>query len=223
MLGTIISKAQMDKLQNTQDIRRQSRADAIMAELNDMVGLEKVKAGMTELKSMVEFDSWRKRWLGKESSLLGQSFHMRFLGNPGTGKTVVARMIGRLLVELGVLQEKKGEKEAEQPQPTKGGRRKKGSSYGKGNVTKGAKKKSKEPIFEEVSRADLVAEYVGQTAPKVMAAVDRSLGGVLFIDEAYSLVKNKDDSFGNEAVDTLIKEMEDKRDQVVVILAGYQD
>jgi len=166
--------------------------DEIMDELNSLVGLLKVKAGMTELHAMVEFDANRKAILPEAKSLMGQSFHMQFLGNPGTGKTVVARIVGRLLVEMGViigLENSKGEKQV---------------------------------VFEEVSRADLVAQYTGQTAPKVEAVVTSGLGGVLFIDEAYAIVRDAKDNFGQEAVDTLIKEMEDKRDQIVVILAGYE-
>merc|ERR1719454_340924 len=105
---------------------------------------------MQQLKSMVEFDKYRTKWFGKKYSLLGQSFHMQFLGNPGTGKTVVARIVGELLVEMGVIA---------------------------GQADTGGKKKI---IFEEVARADLVAEYKGQTAPKVIDAVGRALGGVLF-------------------------------------------
>merc|ERR1740138_157209 len=164
-----------------------------MDELNGLVGLLKVKAGMTELHAMVEFDANRKALLPEAKSLMGQSFHMQFLGNPGTGKTVVARIVGRLLVEMGVIigaEDSKGEKQV---------------------------------VFEEVSRADLVAEYKGQTAPKVIAAVERAMGGVLFIDEAYALKKTATDTFGQEAVDTLIKEIEDKRDQVIAIFAGYEN
>ncbi|CAJ1452359.1 unnamed protein product [Effrenium voratum] len=131
---------------------------------------------------------WRRKFLGEHWSLLGQSFHMRFLGNPGTGKTVVARIVGKILVELGVVKHEDADEGF---------------------------------VFKEVSRADLVGGYVGHTAPKVQAAVKSAFGGVLFIDEAYSLIQGERDSFGQEAVDTLIKEIEDHRDKVIVILAGY--
>lgn len=162
------------------------KVDKLMDKLNRLVGLTKVKAGMAELRAMVEFDLWRKKLLPDAKSLMGQSFHMQFLGNPGTGKTVVARIVGELLVEMGVI-----------------------------------KKEGDEVVFNEVSRADLVAEYKGQTAPKVIGAVEKAIGGVLFVDEAYSLKKEGKDAFGQEAVDTLIKEIEDKRDQVIAIFAGY--
>jgi SpoVK/Ycf46/Vps4 family AAA+-type ATPase len=169
-----------------------SKVDDLVKELNSLIGLEGVKAGINALRDAVEFDMWRKRFLGDEWSLLGQSFHMRFLGNPGTGKTVVARIVGKILVELEV-------------------------------VKKPKRSKKDELVFKEVSRADLVAGYVGQTAPKVMQAVKSAFGGVLFIDEAYSLVQDEKDSFGREAVDTLIKEIEDNRDKVIVIFAGYSN
>jgi stage V sporulation protein K len=152
---------------------------------------------MREMYTTVQFGQLRKKM--SLEPLKSQSFHMRFLGNPGTGKTVVARIVGKLLVQLGAIEK-----------PSKSPSR---NHYGK--------PKDEEPIFNEVSRADLVAEYVGQTANKTTDWVKRSLGGVFFLDEAYALVQGEKDSFGQEAVDTLIKEMEDKRKQVIVIVAGY--
>lgn len=169
-------------------LRPGSKVDQLMKELDELIGLQSVKAGMAALRDAVEFDMWRKRFLGKKATLLGQSFHMRFLGNPGTGKTVVARIVGQILVQLGVVQN--------------------------GNTDNF--------VFKEVSRPDLIAQYSGQTAPKVIEAVKSAFGGVLFIDEAYSIVLAKDDPFGKEAVDTLIKEIEDHRDKLIVIFAGYQ-
>ena len=110
------------------------------------------------------------------------SRHMIFTGNPGTGKTTMARLIARLFKALGLL------------------------SQGQ---------------LVEVSRSDLVGRYVGHTAPLTRQVIESALGGILFIDEAYSLVRGKDDSFGLEAVDTLVKGMEDYRDDLIVILAGY--
>eukprot|EP00930_Biecheleria_cincta_P092934 TRINITY_DN8302_c0_g1_i1.p1 TRINITY_DN8302_c0_g1~~TRINITY_DN8302_c0_g1_i1.p1 ORF type:complete len:1700 (-),score=330.39 TRINITY_DN8302_c0_g1_i1:56-5155(-) len=175
-----------------------SKVEELVKEMNSLVGLDDVKQGINALRDAVEFDMWRKKFLGEEWSLLGQSFHMRFLGNPGTGKTVVARIVGKILVELGVVKKEK-------------------SSGWNSKSSKDAD----DLIFKEVSRADLVAGYVGQTAPKVQAAVRSAFGGVLFIDEAYALVQGDKDSFGREAVDTLIKEIEDHRDKVIVIFAGY--
>ncbi|CAE7856354.1 spoVK [Symbiodinium microadriaticum] len=145
---------------------------------------------MREFYASVEFAKVRKS--AGLKALKSQSFHMRFLGNPGTGKTVVARIVGKLLIALGAISHP-------------------------GNL------RNREPVFNEVARSDLVAQYVGQTAPKVQKEVEKSLGGVFFLDEAYSLVNGERDQFGHEAVDTLIKEMEDKRANFVVICAGYED
>ena len=108
---------------------------------------------------------------------------MIFTGNPGTGKTTIARLISRYMKAIGAL------------------------SQGQ---------------LVEVTRADLVAQYVGQTAPLTMSVIKSAIGGVLFIDEAYSLYRGKDDSFGLEAIDTLVKAMEDNREDLIVILAGYK-
>ena len=107
---------------------------------------------------------------------------MVFTGNPGTGKTTIARLVSRMMKACGILAQ--------------------------GHLV-------------EVTRADLVAKYVGQTAPQTMDVIKSAIGGVLFIDEAYSLYRGKDDSFGLEAIDTLVKAMEDYRDELIVILAGY--
>ena len=108
---------------------------------------------------------------------------MIFTGNPGTGKTTIARIVSKMMKVAGVLEN--------------------------GQLV-------------EVSRSDLVGKYVGHTAPLTMSVVNSALGGVLFIDEAYSLYRGKDDSFGLEAIDTLVKAMEDHRDDLIVILAGYK-
>jgi hypothetical protein len=158
--------------------------------------------------------------------LSSQSFHMRFLGNPGTGKTVMARVVGRLLVALGAI--KKPDQPVERdygmdhnPYMAPPGEEDM-YGYGYGEEKKKDKKKDGDIVWNEASRMDLVAEYMGQTAIKTMQLIDASMGGVLFIDEAYALVQGDRDTFGQEAVATLIKEMEDRRENVIVICAGYQ-
>ena len=152
--------------------------DEIFEQLNELVGLDKVKKTLHEL---VDYMSLRKK--SDELKLNNVNLHMVFLGNPGTGKTTVARIIVDILYNLGYIKQNK---------------------------------------LIEVTTKDLVAEYVGQTAPKVMSVVERAMGGVLFIDEAYALAsKGNQNSYNAEAIATLIKAMEDYRDNLVVIFAGY--
>ena len=163
------------------ELGSQEDAEQLLEQLNALEGLERVKK---EVHSMIRSTQARRRDLerGLKRSDSPTSLHMAFLGNPGTGKTTVARILGRLYTALGVLP---------------GG------------------------ALVECSRADLVAGYTGQTAGKVKAKVKEAMGGVLFIDEAYSLVNGRDDPFGREAVDTLLQEMENHRAGFMVILAGY--
>jgi len=153
--------------------------EEIKQELHDIVGLSFIKDYILSLEDNFTIQQMRRaKGLRAESP----SMHMIFTGNPGTGKTTVARIVSRYLKAIGVLS---------------GGQ------------------------LIEVTRADLVGQYVGHTAPLTQKAVESALGGVLFIDEAYSLFRGNDDSFGLEAIDTLVKAMEDNRDSMVVILAGY--
>lgn len=152
----------------------------VNAELDKIVGLDMVKNYIRSLQSHIAMQQKRREQGMKTAEV---SKHMIFTGNPGTGKTTIARLISRYMKAIGAL------------------------SQGQ---------------LVEVTRADLVAQYVGQTAPLTMSVIKSAIGGVLFIDEAYSLYRGKDDSFGLEAIDTLVKAMEDNREDLIVILAGYK-
>lgn len=149
-------------------------------ELHSLIGLERVKKEVESLRNLLKVQELRKRQGLNNTSV---SYHCVFTGNPGTGKTTVARIVAGIYRELGILK--------------------------KGHLV-------------ETDRSGLVAEYVGQTAPKTNKIIDSALDGVLFIDEAYSLLGEGSD-YGAEAVATLLKRMEDDRDRLVVILAGYTD
>lgn len=153
--------------------------EEIRVEMDEIVGLKEVKEYILSLEEYYSVQKKRREQGLKASEV---SKHMIFTGNPGTGKTTIARIISRYLKAIGVLS---------------GGQ------------------------LIEVSRADLVGRYVGHTAPLTNQVISSAIGGVLFIDEAYSLYRGKDDSFGLEAIDTLVKGIEDNRDDLIVILAGY--
>lgn len=159
---------------------RNKSINEIFKDLNSLVGLKNVKTMLKDLVSLIQF----KNKAGNNIKIKDTNLHMVFLGNPGTGKTTVARMIAEILYNLDYIEQNK---------------------------------------LIEVSAKDLIGQYVGQTAPKTMSVIERALGGVLFIDEAYSLASKPGNtsSFNDECIATLIQAMENYRDNLVVIFAGY--
>lgn len=153
----------------------------LQKEMNGLIGLDHIKDLLYEIFALLQIASMRS-----EAGLLtsAQVYHMVFKGNPGTGKTTVARIAAKMFQKMGVLS--------------------------KGHLI-------------EVERADLVGEYIGHTAQKTRDLIKKALGGVLFIDEAYSLARGGEKDFGKEAIDTLVKAMEDQKNQFILILAGYSE
>ena len=174
---------EIKRIYNSNYITEDTRTlEDLLEELNNLIGLENVKAKVNDLIIYQKVQKMReKEGLNSTKSTL----HLSFTGNPGTGKTTVARIIGRIYKQLGLLS--------------------------KGH-------------FIEVSRTDLIAGYQGQTALKVKNVIEKAKGGVLFIDEAYSITENEQsDSYGRECLTELTKALEDYRDDLVVIVAGYSE
>lgn len=165
-----------DEILNSEEVLKSA-----ISELNSLIGVGNIKESINSLLNFLEV---RKQRISAKLPIPTQSLHFVFTGNPGTGKTTVARIISKILFGCGYL---------------------------------------KTSNFIEADRSTLVAKYVGQTAIKTDEAIEKAINGILFIDEAYTLVNDTESDFGLEAVDTLLKRMEDLRDKIVIIVAGYPD
>ena len=170
-----------DEKPGEEELPPPEKIEDLLAELDSYIGLGVVKEEVHNLINMVQVYKLRQQ---HDLPTTDMSLHMVFTGNPGTGKTMMARMMARIYRSLGILS--------------------------KGQLV-------------EVDRSGLVAGYVGQTALKTQKVIEKAMGGVLFIDEAYALNGKSENDFGQEAIDTILKAMEDHRDDLVVIVAGYTE
>lgn len=176
----LLKEAGQDPQTIISEHEQEESLDELLEQMNDLIGMKKVKDEVNNLINLLKYNQKREAC---GTAPISTSMHLVFTGNPGTGKTTVARLLSKIYKQIGVLET--------------------------GQLV-------------EVDRGGLVAGYVGQTAERTKEKIDQAMGGILFIDEAYTLAKGGTD-FGQEAIDTLLKAMEDNRDKFVVIVAGYPE